>query len=315
MTDAAQSTADAPAWYREAIGTSPERGATDVDGVGISYRAWGATGWPGIVLVHGIAAHGGWWDHIGPLLATPERRVVALDLSGHGDSDRRPGYRYELWAREIFAAASAGGIAGLPVIVGHSLGGYAAMRAANMFPDQVAGAIVVDARLAERSASEPSGSIRRTPSAAVYGSAAEAVSRFRLVPDQEGLGFVMAHIAAHSVQPVPEGWSWKFDPAIFVRPRGLVGQLSEVSCRVALVSAEHGSLTKSLCESIAERLGRRVMTVEIPAAAHHVMLDQPLALVSVLRAVLAQWELADEKHDGAVRGLHRASALRDDCPG
>jgi hypothetical protein len=30
--------------------------------------------------------------------------------------------------------------------------------------------------------------------------------------------------------------------------------------------------------------------VEIPQAQHHIMLDQPLAMVSALRALLADWE-------------------------
>jgi pimeloyl-ACP methyl ester carboxylesterase len=36
-------------------------------------------------------------------------------------------------------------------------------------------------------------------------------------------------------------------------------------------------------------LGRAAPIVEIPQAQHHVMLDQPLALVSALRALLADW--------------------------
>jgi hypothetical protein len=30
--------------------------------------------------------------------------------------------------------------------------------------------------------------------------------------------------------------------------------------------------------------------VEIPQARHHIMLDQPLALISALRALLADWD-------------------------
>ena len=37
-------------------------------------------------------------------------------------------------------------------------------------------------------------------------------------------------------------------------------------------------------------LGRAAPVVEIPQAQHHVMLDQPLALVAALRALLADWE-------------------------
>ena len=36
-------------------------------------------------------------------------------------------------------------------------------------------------------------------------------------------------------------------------------------------------------------LGRAAPIVTIPEAQHHVMLDQPLALVAALRALLADW--------------------------
>jgi pimeloyl-ACP methyl ester carboxylesterase len=45
---------------------------------------------------------------------------------------------------------------------------------------------------------------------------------------------------------------------------------------------EIGSFMSSL-------LGRTAPVVEIPQAQHHVMLDQPLALVAALRALLADW--------------------------
>jgi pimeloyl-ACP methyl ester carboxylesterase len=37
-------------------------------------------------------------------------------------------------------------------------------------------------------------------------------------------------------------------------------------------------------------LGRAAPVVTIPEAKHHVMLDQPLALVSALNALLADWD-------------------------
>jgi pimeloyl-ACP methyl ester carboxylesterase len=39
-----------------------------------------------------------------------------------------------------------------------------------------------------------------------------------------------------------------------------------------------------------EQLGRVAPVVEIPLAGHHVMLDQPLLLVTALRTMLADWE-------------------------
>ena len=39
-----------------------------------------------------------------------------------------------------------------------------------------------------------------------------------------------------------------------------------------------------------ELLGRNSPVIEIPEARHHVMLDQPLAFIAALRALLADWD-------------------------
>src|SRR6266699_6796291 len=88
--------AEPPAWFLAALEADVQTGSVTVDGTSISYRAFGPPADSGIVLVHGGAAHARWWDHIAPLLARG-RRVVALDLSGHGDSDRRDAYNLDLW--------------------------------------------------------------------------------------------------------------------------------------------------------------------------------------------------------------------------
>src|SRR3954466_9403501 len=115
--------ADVPAWFSRALATAPEHRDVEVDGTRVHYRAWGPAGAPGLVLVHGGAAHSGWWDHVAPLLSS--HRVVALDLSGHGDSGRREIYDMRQWAREIVTVTEAEAL-DRPVVVGHSMGGWVA---------------------------------------------------------------------------------------------------------------------------------------------------------------------------------------------
>ena len=114
---------DAPGWFTRAIDTTPESHRIDVDGTSIHYLAWGERDLPGIVLVHGGAAHAHWWDHIGPSFL-PDYRVVALDLSGHGDSDRREEYTLRAWTEEVAAVIDDAGFTSPPVVVGHSMGGF-----------------------------------------------------------------------------------------------------------------------------------------------------------------------------------------------
>src|SRR5574340_24451 len=203
----------APKWYVEALSAPVETGRVTVDGAAIAYRAWGEEGLPGIVLVHGGMAHSRWWDHIGPQLATG-RRVVALDLSGHGDSDHREHYRLDRWAGEVLAVAEVGGIAGAPVLVGHSMGGIVSYVASDLFGARLAGAVILDSPLRDLTPEEVEARAQaaagRKPK--TYPTLETAVTRFRLVPPQEHVEpYGLAHIARPSLTEVDGGWVWKGD--------------------------------------------------------------------------------------------------------
>lgn len=104
--------------------------ATASDGASIAY---GVTGdGPPIVLVHGITESRGSWDPlIGPLAR--EHRVVAVDLRGHGESDRCPPYDVLTMAADVRAVVDAAGAADT-LLVGHSLGGAVVTVYAAAYP-------------------------------------------------------------------------------------------------------------------------------------------------------------------------------------
>jgi pimeloyl-ACP methyl ester carboxylesterase len=139
----------APEWFTKALATAPEGRRVDVDGTAISYLAWGDRSARGLVLVHGGGAHAHWWDHIAPLLAL-DRRVVALDLSGHGDSGRRDTYTLGAWAAEVLAVAADAGLTEPPTVIGHSMGGLVTLRLASLQGARLAGAVVIDAPVRDR---------------------------------------------------------------------------------------------------------------------------------------------------------------------
>jgi pimeloyl-ACP methyl ester carboxylesterase len=283
---------DAPAWFRKALATPFAEGSCEVEACRIHWLAWGEPGRPGVVLVHGGAAHAHWWSFLAPLL-TPEYRVVAPDLSGHGESGRRSAYPREVWAREVRAVAAAAGLV-RPVLVGHSLGGFVCITAAAAFGEELSGAIVVDSpvRRPDPEAEEGArGRAFRNPK--TYPDLETAIAHYRLVPPQPCENrFLLDHVARHSLRRSEAGWTWKFDPEVFrrVTPRASHEILPEVRCRVALFRAEHGLVTPDIGEYMFELLDRNAPVIEVPEAHHHLMLDQPLAFVTGLRAVLADWE-------------------------
>ena len=95
----------APAWFAPALAQEPERTFVTVAGAKIESLAWGARGKPGLLLMHGNAAHADWYSFIAPFFA--ERfRVASMSWSGMGGSDWRETYAVETFAEEAAARRS-----------------------------------------------------------------------------------------------------------------------------------------------------------------------------------------------------------------
>lgn len=283
--------AQRPRWFVDALAAGPTERFVEVDGCAIHYLGWGEPGRPGLVLVHGGAAHAHWWSFLAPQLAE-EYRVAALDLSGHGDSGRRPDYPGETWAREVMAVAEDARCGGPPIVVGHSMGGWVAIITAAEQGDDLAGIVVLDSPVRQADPElEAAAAGREFGRLRAYPDLATAMARFRTVPAQESsLPYVLEHVARHSLHRVDDGWTWKFDPRIFDRAVPSGALLRRVTCRVALFRAEHGLVTADIGRYMYEELGRVAPVVEVPEAYHHLMLDQPLSLLTGLRTLLADWE-------------------------
>ena len=237
-----------PSWFTAAIEQRPEHFDVEVEGCGIHLRAWGATDLPPLVLVHGGGAHSGWWDHIAPFFSRTHR-VIAPDLSGHGDSESRAAYDLETWAREVLAVPAAAGASGQPTIVGHSLGGWVTATAAMEHGEQIDSIAVIDSPLRN---SAPEATRLRNRKHKGYRTKDEIVARFTAVPSQEViLPYVKHHLAAESVRKTVDGWVWKFDRAVFdgelfddempTDEEVLEDMMAQMPCRVGYLRCEAGT--------------------------------------------------------------------------
>ncbi|EQA98498.1 pimeloyl-ACP methyl ester carboxylesterase [Sphingobium wenxiniae] len=281
----------APEWFTQAVNTPFESGFVDVDGIPIEYRSWGDRGKPGLLFFHGNAAHLGWWSFLTPLFAA-EYRVVALSFSGMGLSGWRSSYSIDNFVREGFAAAEAGGacLAGPPTIIGHSLGGLPVLRAAARHAERMRAGIIVDCALPgpEMSEAAPQSPQRSYPDLP------SALDRFRLSPLQpcENL-YAADYLARMALKQTEDGsWTWRFDRNLW---RGIdIGDpwadLSGVKVPMAHIRGDHSFLTAGAMHRRMRSTAPETMPfIDIPAAYHHVMVDQPLALVASLRTLLAAW--------------------------
>ncbi|HSB61630.1 MAG TPA: alpha/beta fold hydrolase [Vicinamibacteria bacterium] len=126
------------AWLTAAVvGTVPS-----FDGVPLRYEAAGQ-GSPAVVFVHCWTCDRRLWDHAAARLAR-ERRVVTLDLAGHGESGRgRRAWTIEAFGEDVKAVVEALALDRV-VLVGHSMGGPVILEAARRLPGKVAGLVPVD---------------------------------------------------------------------------------------------------------------------------------------------------------------------------
>jgi pimeloyl-ACP methyl ester carboxylesterase len=103
----------------------------------------GSTGAAPLVFLHATGFSRGVWRPVACRLADVAPGI-ALDLRGHGDSDKpSPPYRWSLLAEDV-AAYVEQMPAGQVVLCGHSVGGATAVQVAAQLPERVAALVLVE---------------------------------------------------------------------------------------------------------------------------------------------------------------------------
>ena len=215
-------------------------------------------------------------------------RVIALDMRNHGDSPHAADMRYTALAEDVRETLVALGI-GQVAVVGHSMGGKAAMALALAAPDMVGRLLVADIApvVYEHGNAGIAAAMRAIPLSATLtrqqadGFLQEAVPRadvrafllqsLRFGPNAHwriGLAEIAAAI------PDLEGWPaipGTYDgPALFV-----TGALSDY------VLPEHRPIIRTQFP--------KARFVAVKSAGHWVHADNPAGFLSVLEAFLRDW--------------------------
>jgi pimeloyl-ACP methyl ester carboxylesterase len=305
----------APKWFNDAIAIEPERSFVTSHGTKLELLTWGEVGKPGLLLVHGNSAHADWWSFIAPFLAN-DYRVAAMSLAGMGDSDWRETYRFHDFWDDADACAKAAGLfegGRKPIYIGHSFGGGQVFFAGLTRPERMHAAILVDTGfggpppevVAERE--KRRAEIRNIPTmdkpSRVYPTLQAALARFRLMPPQPTENaYIADFIARRSLKRAPladgsgEGWTWKFDPEMWEKldrsgtmslQRG--DQAPDPKIPMVHIYGADSLIIQRRKSGEIGFLPPSVREIEIPNSHHHVMIDQPLALVSAIRSLLAVW--------------------------
>lgn len=109
----------------------------------LNTHRWGATGPERVVCLHGVAQHGGIFDEMGRRLAALGHTVLAVDLRGHGKSDREPPWSTGTHVADVLETLEAEGVERV-TWVGHSFGGRVAAALAAESGELTQGLVLLD---------------------------------------------------------------------------------------------------------------------------------------------------------------------------
>ncbi|MFI9780877.1 alpha/beta fold hydrolase [Streptomyces sp. NPDC051956] len=111
-------------------------------GIRLAYQVSGPLDAAPLVLMHALGEGATDWDMVVPGLAR-SRRVYALDLRGHGQSDWPGKYSLELMQTDVLRFLEALGL-GRVDLIGHSMGGIVAYLFAEEHPQRVSRLVLED---------------------------------------------------------------------------------------------------------------------------------------------------------------------------
>lgn len=241
---------------------------------------------PVVVLLHGLAGHALEWAATTTALRG-RRRVISLDLRGHGSSTRRPeDVSRAAYVADVVAVLDDLDVVAVP-LVGHSFGGHVALLVAAARPDRVSELVLVESGL---------GGGRPAETAAMADWLRGWPAPF---PDRDhflaffGGSRIVSETWADGLEERPDGlWPrWDADTLAGAlaeaTSRELLEEWAAVSAPTLLVRGEHGAVPQRQVDSMCALRPDTEVTV-VAGAGHDLHLEAPDALAGVLSGFLAR---------------------------
>jgi len=260
-----------------------DRSIRAADGLQLHLADFGGDKGPPLLFVHGSFGHARVWDFLVAQLP-PQRRALALDLPGHGDSSYASGESRYAFARLADDLGTAiGELRDRPVLAGHSLGSVVAMYCAASRPEMLAGAVFmdIDPYPPEHQATHLNQVGAESPK--VYPSLDRAVAReSRIAPAASPATHM--HLARHGYRLTDAGYAQKFDQGFLreVRTWDVRDLLPRINVPVlvlrggeSIVMSEQGY--RDLLAGLPNARGEVVF-----GATHQLHLDRPLVVATLI---------------------------------
>lgn len=270
---------------------------------------------PVLVLVHGLMGTLHDWDpHIMGL--SDQFRVIAVDLPGHGESDKLPGdYSLSAHAATIRDLLDSLGIDSV-TMVGHSYGGGVAMQMLYLFPQMVDGICLIDSggfgqevNPVLRAASLPGSGIA-IPFAAsgvsrgVVAGALDVLKRLRLFRLGPGDRRAWRNFASMADPDARQAFLSTARSVIDFRGQTvsatrLLAHFSDV--HALLIWGERDAIIPvSHAHAVREHMPEGATLEVVPGAGHFPHLDQPDRVDSVIREFMATIATTDTAYNSSL---------------
>jgi pimeloyl-ACP methyl ester carboxylesterase len=245
---------------------------------------------PLVAFCHGLFGQGKNWTTIAKAVAT-DHRVLLIDMPHHGKSPWRDHFDYVDVADQVAELFSADD----PVaLVGHSMGGKAAMVLALRHPELVERLCVVDVSpVTYRSRNEFAGYIEAMQAldlhALEHRSDADA-ALVEAVPDSTVRSFLLQNLRHHE-----DGWAWQPNLAVLGRdldqlggwPEDTLAGTAPYDGKTLWVAGQDSRYIRDEFAPAMDRWFPRNRRVTIKGAGHWVHSEQPAVFTEVLRRFLA----------------------------
>jgi pimeloyl-ACP methyl ester carboxylesterase len=227
------------------------------------------------LLLHGLGATGAVWTDLSErIVANGLGRWIAVDLPGHGVSDRR-----DLYSIGQFAADLAPIVAGEArlFVVGHSLGAYIALAlASGWFRASVHGVLGIGSKIHWTTADLDDVRDLAARPVRTFATMEEAIERYRKV---SGLGAAIARaeLLARGVVRAEQGFRLAADPQTMLVAGAPFATLARsAGCPVMLARGERDAMV-----TLAELGAHATVAFDIAGCGHNAHVEDPQGVAAL----------------------------------
>lgn len=246
----------------------------------------GASGAVPLLILHGLLGSARNWGAVAKALGEG-RRVLALDLPNHGASPWTEVMDYPFMAREVAAAIEH--LGGRAAVMGHSMGGKAAMTLALTRPELVERLVVVDiAPVSYTHTFAPYIKAMRGVQLAEVSSRGEVEAALApAIPDRGVRAFLMQNLEGGG-----GGYRWRPNLAVLGAHMDDIlafpnfPEDTRYQGPTLFVAGETSDYIRPAHQDVIEHLFPRAETAEVPGAGHWVHADNPAGFMAAITPFL-----------------------------